>query len=116
MYMYANLLHYDDNPTFHTARAGDASTSKSSGGTADSSHSNTGMLLRIKELGLMTLSSIITVTECDLLLCLSAHASKAYSSRFVCLSVTLISRQWLKIKCRRMQYNNNISYIIVLDF
>ena len=116
--MCTNLLHYDDNPTFHTARAGDARTSKSSGGTADSSHSNTGTLLRITELGSMTLSSIITVTECDLLLYLGAHASKAYSSRFVCLSVcvTLISRQWLKIKRRRMQYNNNISYLIVLDF
>ena len=44
VYMY-NLLHYDDNPTFHTARTGDASTSKSSGGTADSSHSNTGTVL-----------------------------------------------------------------------
>ena len=99
MFMYANLLHYDDNPTFHTDTSG-ASTSKSSGGTADSSHSNTGTLLRITELGSMTLSSIITVTECDLLLCLGAHASKAYSSQFVCLSVcvTLISRQWLKIK------------------
>ena len=62
MIIYANLLHYDDNSTFHTARAGDASTSKSSGGTADSSHSNTGMLLEITELGSMTLSSIITVT------------------------------------------------------
>ena len=93
MYMYANLLHYDDNSTFHTARAGDASTSTSSGGTADSSHSNTSTLLRITELWSMTLSSIITVTviciKCDLLLCLGAHTSKAYSSRFVCISVCL---------------------------
>ena len=64
------------------------------------------------------LCQVFTVTECDLLLCLGVHASKAYSSRFVCLSVcvTLISRQWLRIKRRRMQYNNNISYLIVLDF
>ena len=56
MFMYANLLHYDDDPTFHTARAGDASTSKSSGGTADSSHSNTGMLLRIHRVGAITVT------------------------------------------------------------
>ena len=48
-----------------------------------------------------------------LLLCLSAHAPKAYSSRFVCvcicMSVTHISRRSLKTKRWQMQYRHNVS-------
>ena len=80
VYMY-NLLHYDDNSTFHTA-IGLVLAHLSPVVVQLTAH----ILILVRCSEFTELGLVLLPLKCDLLLCLGAYALKAYSSWFVCVS------------------------------